>query len=190
MTSRLFVVSVLIAIASAAPSFAASPACDGPEFSAFRTEFTNAANAGDKARLAKMIGFPVEYWAAATRGDVQTEGVKTEAEFLKRYDQLFTAFMRKGLKTAKLTPLQEGRCALMWHDANSEFFVRIPVCARGGIPDERLRRRRVLILPHPVPPRTRPRHQMVIAFHHLHRRPQAFAGGVHAHVAGDVAVLF
>ena len=132
MTPRLFVASLLISIASTAPSFAATPACNGPEFSAFRTEFTNAANAGDKAKLAKMIAFPVEYWVAATKSDAQTEGVKDEAEFLKRYDQLFTAFMRKGLKTAKLTPLQEGRCALMWHDANSEFSFEFRYVPEAG----------------------------------------------------------
>jgi hypothetical protein len=121
MKSRLSVATLLIAIGSMAPSFAAPPACNGAEFTAFRIAFTAAANAGDKNKLAKLIAFPVEYWATETKGNVQTAGVKTETEFLQRYDQLFTAFMRKGLKTAKLLPLQEGRCALVWHDANSEF---------------------------------------------------------------------
>jgi hypothetical protein len=121
MILRLSIATLLMTVVSMTPSFAAPPACNGPEFSAFRTEFTNAANAGDKTKLAKMIAFPVEYWATATKGNTQPEGVKTEAEFLQRYDVLFTAFMRKHLKTAKLTPLQEGHCALMWNDGNSEF---------------------------------------------------------------------
>ncbi len=132
MKPRLSIATLLITFASMAPSFAAPPACDGPEFSAFRTEFANAANAGDKTKLAKMIAFPVEYWATATKGNVQTAGVKTEAEFLQRYDQLFTAFMRKGLKTAKLTPLQEGRCALIWHDTNSEFSFEFQYVPEAG----------------------------------------------------------
>jgi hypothetical protein len=121
MKSFLPIASVFIAIASMAPSSAAPPACNGAEFAAFRTEFTNAANAGDKTKLAKLVSFPVEYWATETKGNVQSDGIKTEAEFLQRYDTLFTAFIRKNLKTAKLLPLQDGRCALTWHDKNSEF---------------------------------------------------------------------
>ena len=54
------------------------------------------------------------------------------AEFLQRYDQLFTAFMRKHLKTAKLTPLQEGRCALIWNDGNSEFSFEFQYVPEAG----------------------------------------------------------
>src|SRR5690348_17792569 len=42
---------------------------------------------------------------------------------------------------------------------------------------------------HAIPPGAGPRHQLVIAFHHLHRRAQALAGGVHPHLARDLAVL-
>src|ERR1700753_3816987 len=107
MKSSLFVVALLAAVTSVTSASADPPKCDGSEFTAFRTEFTNAANANDKAKLAKLIVFPVEYWATMTKGNTQQEGVKTEAEFLQRYDVLFTAFMRKHLKTAKLTPLQQ-----------------------------------------------------------------------------------
>jgi hypothetical protein len=121
MKSSLFVAAFLAAVTSVTSAWADAPKCDGSEFAAFRTEFTAAANANDKAKLAKMIAFPVEYWATMTKGNAQTAGVKTEAEFLQRYDVLITAFMKKGLKTAKLLSLPEGRCALVWHDANSEF---------------------------------------------------------------------
>jgi hypothetical protein len=115
------IATLLAAVAFVTPALADAPKCDGSEFAAFRTEFTTAANANDKTKLAKLIAFPVEYWATETKGNVQTDGVKTEAEFLQRYEVLFTAFMRKNLKTAKLLSLPEGRCALVWHDKNSEF---------------------------------------------------------------------
>src|SRR5580704_8201077 len=52
------------------------------------------------------------------------------------------------------------------------------------------RKRVSVIALHPIPPRAGARHHLVVAFHHLHGRAQALAGGVHAHVAGDVPVLF
>ena len=123
MKSSLSIAVLLTVAALATPALASPPACDGSEFKAFRTEFTDAANANDKTRLAKLIVFPVEYWATITKGNAQSSGVKTEAEFLQRYDTLVTAFMKKNLKTAKVLSLPEGRCALTWHDTSSEFSV-------------------------------------------------------------------
>ena len=132
MKSSLFVAASLAAVISVTSALADVPKCDGSEFAAFRTEFTAAANANDKARLAKLIAFPVEYWATMTKGNAQSAGVKTEAEFLQRYEVLFTAFMKKGLKTAKLLSLPEGRCALVWHDANSEFSFEFQYVPNAG----------------------------------------------------------
>ena len=128
----LSIAIVLAVVVFAAPAFAAPPACEGSEFAAFRADFTGAANANDKNKLAKLIAFPVEYWATVIKGNARTDPVKTEAEFLQRYDQLFTAFMRKGLKTAKLLSLPEGRCALVWHDANSEFSFEFQYVPEAG----------------------------------------------------------
>jgi len=124
------IATLLAAVASAAPAFAAPPPCEGSEFAAFRAEFTGAASANDKNKLAKLIAFPVEYWSTVIKGNARTDPVKTEAEFLQRYDQLFTAFMRKGLKTAKLLSLPEGRCALVWHDAIRSFRSNSSMCRR------------------------------------------------------------
>jgi hypothetical protein len=119
--SRLLPIATLLsAIAFVTPSLAAPPTCESSEFQAFRTEFMDAANANDKTRLAKLIAFPVEYWSTEIKGNVQTTPIKSEAEFLQQYDTLFTGFMRKKLRTAKLESGSDGRCALMWHDANSE----------------------------------------------------------------------
>jgi len=118
---KTYLIASLFVTAVAAPCWAKQPACDSQEFQTFRTEFEGAANANDKNHLVKMIAFPVEYWSAEGKHDIQSGPVKTEAEFLQRYDSLFTPFMRKHLHTAKLLSLSDGRCALAWHDANSEF---------------------------------------------------------------------
>jgi hypothetical protein len=116
-----FLLAALFATGAAAPVWAKDPACNSPEFQAFRTEFEGVANANDKNRIVKLIAFPVEYWSGSGKRDVQSGPVKTEAEFLQRYNSLFTPFMSKHLHTAKLLSLPEGRCALTWHDANSEY---------------------------------------------------------------------
>ena len=118
---KTVLIASLFATAVVAPAWAKDPACSSPEFQAFRTEFEGVANANDKSRIVKLIAFPVEYWSAEGKHDVQNGPVKSEAEFLQRYDSLFTPFMRKHLHTTKLLSLPEGRCALTWHDANSEF---------------------------------------------------------------------
>jgi hypothetical protein len=130
---KAFPIALLLVAAFGTPSQAKPPACDGPEFQAYRTAFMDAANANDKNRLAKLITFPVESWSTVDKKNgAQTNPVKTEAEFMQRYDSLFTPFMRKHLKTAKLLSMQEGRCALVWHDANTEFSFEFQYVPDGG----------------------------------------------------------
>ncbi|WFU39276.1 hypothetical protein QA640_33670 [Bradyrhizobium sp. CB82] len=118
---KAFLIASLFVTALAAPCWAKDPVCNGPEFQAFRNDFEGAANANDKNRIVKLISFPVEFWSGEGKHDVQSGPVKSEAEFLQRFDTLFTPFMRKHLHTAKLLSLPEGHCALTWHDTNSEF---------------------------------------------------------------------
>ncbi|MGV7215460.1 hypothetical protein [Bradyrhizobium sp. UFLA05-112] len=118
---KALLIASLFVTAFIAPCWAKDPACNGPEFQTFRTDFEGAANANDKSRIVKLIAFPVEFWSAEGKHDVQSGPVKSEAEFLQRYDTLFTPFMRKHVHTAKLLSLPDSRCALTWHDANSEF---------------------------------------------------------------------
>ena len=70
MKSSLSIAVLLTVAALATPALASPPACDGSEFKAFRTEFTDAANANDKSRLAKLIVFPVETAFTTSSGDI------------------------------------------------------------------------------------------------------------------------
>lgn len=55
------------------------------------------------------------------RGDVQTGKIKDRAEFLGKYESLFTSFMRSHVPRAKLTALDDGAYILVWRDAGAEF---------------------------------------------------------------------
>jgi len=112
----LLVVAVLIAPCRAQPAGARAA-----EFNAFYAKFQAAAKANDKQKLADLIAFPVEDWSVERKGDVQTEAIKDRADFLKRYDALFNASMRKHVANAKPQPLQDGRYLVTWDDANAEF---------------------------------------------------------------------
>jgi hypothetical protein len=116
----VLLVAALI-VASFAPSLAQQPGPHEAEFRAFYNDFLAAARANNKEKIADLIAFPVEAWSTETRGDVQTGKIKDRADFLARYNSLFTAAMRAHIPKAKLQMLKDGRYILGWHDADAEF---------------------------------------------------------------------
>jgi hypothetical protein len=129
--------TILLAVALAfaaliAPSFAQSPGAHAGEFTAFYAKFLSAAKANDKQKLADLIAFPVEDWSVERKGDVQTEAIKDRADFLKRYDTLFTASMRSHAASAKPQPLKDDRYVVIWDDADAEFSFEFGYSARAG----------------------------------------------------------
>jgi hypothetical protein len=128
-----FVLAMALALAvPIAPCLAQPTGAHAAEFNAFYAKFQDAARANDKQMLADMIAFPVEDWSVERKGDVQTEAIKDRADFLKRYDLLFTASMRKHVATAKPQPLQDGRYLVIWDDANAEFSFEFGYTAGTG----------------------------------------------------------
>jgi hypothetical protein len=113
-------VAVLVA-ACVAPCLAQKPGPYEAEFRAFYAKFLAAVRANDKEKLADLIAFPVEDWSVETKGDVQTTAIKDKADFLARYNVLFTAFMRLHIPKAKLSALNDGAYILLWRDAGAEF---------------------------------------------------------------------
>jgi hypothetical protein len=118
--------NILLAIVMAfaaliAPCPAQPPGAHAAEFNTFYAKFLGAAKTNDRQKLADLIAFPVEDWSVERKGDVQTEAIKDRADFLKRYDVLFTASMRKHVASAKPQPLQDARYVVIWDDANTEF---------------------------------------------------------------------
>jgi len=128
-----FLLAIVLAFAAlVAPCLAQPAGSHAAEFNAFHAKFQGAAKANDKQKLADLIAFPVEDWSVERKGDVQTEAIKDRADFLKRYDLLFTASMRKHVATAKPQPLQDGRYVVIWDDANAEFSFEFGYTAGTG----------------------------------------------------------
>ena len=129
---NILLVIALISAVLISPCPAQSPGVHAVEFNAFYAQFLSAAKANDKQKLADLIAFPAEDWSVERKGDVQTETIKDRADFLKRYDVLFTAFMRSHVAKAKPQPLKDGRYVVIWHDANAEFSFEFGYTAGVG----------------------------------------------------------
>ena len=123
---------VLALAALIAPCLAQPVGTRAAEFNAFYAKFQGAAKANDKQKLADLIAFPVEDWSVERKGDVQTEAIKDRADFLKRYDVLVTASMRKHVASAKPQPLPDGRYVVIWDDADAEFSFEFGYTAGTG----------------------------------------------------------
>jgi hypothetical protein len=119
---RVLALAVLVLLAAfAADALAKSTNPHEAEFQTFRKDFLAAAAANDKSRLADLIAFPVEYWSIEKNHNVDEGAIASREEFLKRYDEVFTPWMRAHLAKAKAESLDNGRYLISWVDGNSEF---------------------------------------------------------------------
>lgn len=117
--SMLFLLFVLVCGITGAVAKRANP--HEAEFQAFRKELLAATAASDKARLADLIAFPVEYWSIEKNHNVEDGAIASREDFLQRYDNLFTPWMRAHLLKAKSESLDNGRYLMSWTDGGSEF---------------------------------------------------------------------
>ncbi len=102
------------------------------EFRAFYTEFLAAVRANDKNKLPDLITFPVKDWSVERKGNVQTIGIKDKAEFLAKYDSLFTPFMRSHALKVKPQKVSDDHYTLIWQDANAEYSFEFEYTASSG----------------------------------------------------------
>ena len=111
----------LLAASLAGPAYAAAPDPHAAEFKTFFASFQAAAKANDRQRLVDLVAYPVSDWSVERKHDVQSESIKDRADFLRRYDTLFTATMRAHAVTGKPQMLGDGRAMELWDDADAEF---------------------------------------------------------------------
>lgn len=93
------------------------------EFHAFYADFLKAVRANDKEKIADMIAFPVADldWYVITKGHDDAIGIKDKAEFLKKYDTLFTPHTRLRVLKAKTLALEGGRYSVFWDEGETRF---------------------------------------------------------------------
>jgi len=105
----------------AAPCRAQQQGSHDSEFRGFYTEFLAAVSGNDKNKIADLIAFPVKDWSVERKGNVETIGIRDKAEFLAKYDSLFTPSMRSHVLKAKPQKINDDHYSLIWQDANAEF---------------------------------------------------------------------
>jgi hypothetical protein len=89
------------------------------EFRTFYADLLKAAQTNDKEKLADMIAYPVSFWSIQTKKDLQEGSIKDKADFLARFDVLFTNYIRLHLPKAKVQSTSE-LWYTSWRDGNSE----------------------------------------------------------------------
>jgi len=109
-----------------------APNTRGAEFRAFFADFSAAVRANDKNKIAELIAFPVKDWSVERKGNVETISIPTKAEFLRKYDSFFTAFMRAHTLKTKPQKISDDHYAVIWRDSNAEFSFEFEYVAGRG----------------------------------------------------------
>src|SRR5215470_17689810 len=101
------------------------------EFRTFYADFLKAAQANDKEKIADMIAYPVSSWSIQKKGDVQEGSIKDKADFLARFNVLFTNYMRLHLPKAKLQSTPE-LWFVSWRDGYTECALEFKYIEGAG----------------------------------------------------------
>lgn len=112
--------ATLLVSSAAAPRAAQKTGPHEPEFRAFYADFLSAVKANDKEKIADMIAYPVSSWSIETKGNVEEGQIKDKADFLARYNVLFTSSMRLHVQKAKVEPIPDGWFT-SWKTSDTEF---------------------------------------------------------------------
>src|SRR5215470_16658416 len=116
---RLIACALVLFGALVRPSLAQQKGPHEAEFRAFYAAFVKAVQANDKETIADMIAYPVSSWSIHKKVGVQEGSIKDKADFLARFDVLFTSYMRVHLPKAKVQSTPE-LWFTSWRDGNSE----------------------------------------------------------------------
>jgi len=87
------------------------------EFGTFYAAFLKAVQENDKEKIADMIAYPVSSWSLKAKPETS---IKDKADFLARFNVLFTNYMRLHLPKAKVQSTPE-LWFTSWRDGYSEY---------------------------------------------------------------------
>lgn len=128
---RLISCALVLFGALTLPSLAQQKGPHEAEFRIFYADFLKAAQANDKEKIADMIVYPVSSWSIQTKGDVQEGSIKDKADFLARFNVLFTNYMRLHLPKSKLQSTPE-LWYTSWRDGNVECALEFKYIEGSG----------------------------------------------------------
>ena len=114
---RLIACALLLFGALVMSSLAQQKGPHEPEFRTFYAAFLKAVQANDKEKIADMIAYPVSSWSLKTKPETS---IKDKADFLARFNVLFTNYMRLHLPKAKVQSTPE-LWYTSWRGGDSEY---------------------------------------------------------------------
>jgi hypothetical protein len=108
---------LLFFFSAGAFAFAADLTPKDEDFGRFFGDFQKAVASGDKEKVASMINFANFTWEE----NENLQQVKTKEAFLKNYDAMFTATIKKKIATYKPTKVDDNSYFVDWYIKDSEY---------------------------------------------------------------------
>ena len=109
------------AIVSVVPGRAASNTANETDFRTLYDQFVSAVRANDKNKIADLISFPVSSWSVTQKNMVSETTIPNRAEFLAKYESLFTPSMRAHALKTKPQKISDDHYIISWHDEDLEY---------------------------------------------------------------------
>jgi len=108
------------AIVSVVPGRAATNTPTETDFRTIYNQFVSAVRANDKNKIADLIAFPVSSWFVTQKNMVSETTIPNRAEFLAKYESLFTPSMRAHALKTKPQKISDDHYIISWHDEDVE----------------------------------------------------------------------
>jgi hypothetical protein len=77
--------------------------------------------ANDKNKIADLIAFPVTSWSVSQKNMVSETTIPNRAEFLAKYESLFTPSMREHALKTKPQKISDDHYIIGWRDEDLEY---------------------------------------------------------------------
>jgi hypothetical protein len=119
-------------IINTAPCAAAANRPGETEFRTIYDQFLSAVRANDKNKIADLVTFPVSAWAVRGKGGTNETTISNRAEFLAKYESLFTPFMRSHALTTKPHKISDDHYMIDWHDEDLEYSFEFEYAPQQG----------------------------------------------------------
>ena len=119
-------------IINTAPCEAAANQPSGPEFRTIYDQFLSAVRSNDNNKIADLIAFPVSAWAVKGKGGTNETTISNRAEFLAKYESLFTPFMRSHALTTKPQKISDDHYMIDWRDEDLEYSFEFEYASQQG----------------------------------------------------------
>jgi hypothetical protein len=125
----LFFAATILTIA---PCGAAPNTPNETDFRAIYDQFVSAVRANDKNKIADLIAFPVNSWSVNRKNMVNETTIPNRAEFLARYESLFTPYMRSHALKTKPQKISNDHYMIDWQDEDLEYSFEFEYASSQG----------------------------------------------------------